>query len=468
VIGLAVVFAGLAVLALAVVVVPLLRTRPAPPGRGRYDAAVYRDQLAELDRDRARGLIGEAEAGVARLEIERRLLGAEAAAPAAGPPRRHPALAVALALLVAGGAAGLYLRLGAPGVADTEFALRVAARGAPGGAEANHPDMAKMASALAEKLRANPDNREGWQLYARTLATMGNWAGAAEAWHRLIALGDAPPDAYAALGEMLVLEARGTVTPAAREAFGGALRAEPGNQIARFYLALADAEAGRGRQAIDAWVKLAGETSDGEMRAEIARRIAETARLSGLAAPALPAGPAEEARAEAARPAAPGPDQDQLAAAANMPAADRDTMVRGMVDQLAAKLAANPGDADGWMRLGRAYAVLAEHDKAADAYERAAALRPGDVAPLIQGVQALIEAQKPDAPIPRRAVGLLRQAGRIAPDQPEVLWYLGLAEAQAGHLDTALDDWNRLLGLLPRDSPEYKMVTDAIAEARKQ
>ena len=445
----------LAVLALGaglLLVLPVLRAGRAVPERARYDSAVYRDQLRELERDVARGLIGEAEARSARLEIERRLLAAAGAPPeGSASTRRSPALALAVVLLVAGGATGLYLVLGTPGVPDAPFALRVAQRGAPGGDAANHPDLASMAASLAGKLRQDPNNREGWQLYARTLAAMSNWQGSADAFRNLIALGDASADVYAGYGEMLVLASRGTVTPAAREAFANAAKADASNQVARFYLAVVDAQSGRGQQAIDAWVKLAGEISDEDMRGEIARRIAETAKLSGLPVPALP-------------PAAPaaGPDAGQLPPAEGMSEAERSAMIKGMVAQLAAKLAANPNDFDGWMRLGRAYAVLAEHDKSAEAFEHAAALRPADVSVLMQGVQALMEAQRPEAPLPQRAVELLRRAEQADPKRPDVLFYLGVAEAQSGHVAAAQDYWRRSLALLPADSPDRKTVSDAI------
>jgi cytochrome c-type biogenesis protein CcmH len=217
-------------------------------------------------------------------------------------------------------------------------------------------------------------------------------------------------------------------------------------------------------------VLVAGEVADADMRSEIARRIEETAKLSGLPAPAMPPAPAvtEEEQPEPAAGPAPGPDAAQMAAAANMSEADRATMIKGMVTQLAARLEADPNDADSWVRLGRAYAVLAEHDKAAEAFERASALRPDDVSVLIQGVQALIEAQKPDAPVPRRAIDLLHRAERIDPKQPEVLWYLGLVEAQAGHVEAAQAYWRRVLDVLPPDSPDRKMVTDAIGAVAKE
>jgi len=384
-ISLAIVLTSLAVSALFLLLLPVLRAHRALPGRAGYDAAVYRDQLKELERDVARGLIGEAEAQSARLEIERRLLAAANAAPDGTlAARRSPALALLVVLLVAGGATGLYWTLGAPGVPDMPFALRVAEHTGPGG------------------------------------------------------------DA-------------GAAPEAAHEAFDQAVKADPGNILARFYLATADAQAGRGRPAIDAWVKLAGETSDADMRGEIARRVAETAKLSGITAPPLPPVPA----------ANDGPGQDQLAAAAGLSEAERANMINGMVAQLAAKLEANPNDVDGWLRLGRSYAVLGEHDKSAAAFERAATLKPNDATVLLAGVEALMQGQKPDAPIPQRAVDLLRRAETADPKRPDTLWYLGIAEAQAGHVEAAQGYWRRVLDLLPPDSPDRKMVTDAIENVKK-
>ena len=453
-IAVVVVLAVVAAVAGLLLVLPVLRAGRALPDRARYDTAVYRDQLKELERDIARGLIGETEAQSARLEIERRLLAAAGSPPErSAATRRSPVLAVSVVLLVAGGATGLYLVLGAPGVPDAPFALRVAERGASAGDAANRPDMAKMAASMAEKLHKDPNNREGWQMYARTLAAMGNWQGSADAFRNLIALGDTSAEVYADYGETLVLGSEGVVTPAAREAFASAAKLDASNPVARFYLAVVDAQSGRGQQAIDAWLKLAGETADEEMRGEIARRITETAKLSGLPVPAMPPAPAARAA---------GPDAGPMAAVENMSEADRANMINGMVAQLAARLESNPNDLEGWMRLGRAYAVLAEHDKAVDAYEHAAALRPDDAAVLMQGVQALIEAQKPDAPIPQKAVALLRRAELADPKRPDVLYYLGVAEGQAGHADAAVVYWRRVLEVLPPDAPERKIVTEAI------
>src|ERR1700760_122016 len=91
--------------------------RRAPLSRGS-DVAVYRDQLDEIGRDRAAGLIGEREAEAARIEVSRRLLGAADTISTTRPPggsvrMRRVAAFVALVLLPLG-TAGFYLLLGSP------------------------------------------------------------------------------------------------------------------------------------------------------------------------------------------------------------------------------------------------------------------------------------------------------------------------------------------------------------------
>jgi cytochrome c-type biogenesis protein CcmH len=142
---------------------------------------------------------------------------------------------------------------------------------------------------------------------------------------------------------------------------------------------------------------------------------------------------------------------------------DRQKMIRGMVDGLAAKLKADPEDFDGWMKLARAYAVLEERDKAADAYEQAARLKPEDVSIPLAEADVLVVDHAPQVPLPERAVSLWRRVDALDPRQPQALWYLGLAAAQQRRLAEAGSYWQRLLPLLPADSEQHKMVAAAIA-----
>ncbi len=469
----------LAVLAFAVllpIVLPLLRGTRAGQGRGVFDQAVYRDQLRELDRDIARGLLSETEAHAARLEIQRRLLAAAPAAmPVADPPRQAPVLALSIAALVSIGSVALYGVLSKP--------TRLVDPGAAAARE-QQAEIERLVARLKERLAADPTSQEGWRLYARTSAALADWDTAINAYQRAMALGDGTVDTLAAYGEVLVARARGTVIPLARETFRTVLAREPDNGMARFYLAIAAGQDGQPAEAIRGLQVLAAEMpADAPVRAEIARRVAGFAQEAGMAPPALPPGqsPASPgsppgaplaAGPRAGVPAAPptgapanaprGPDQATIDAAASMPAADRTQMIRGMVARLAERLEQEPNDLDGWLRLGQSWMVLNEPEKAADAYERAAPLRAEDVTIPLRAVEALLKGRAVSDPLPPRAIAILRRIETTRPDEPAVLWYLGLVAAREGQKDTALSYWRRLRDSLPPDAPDAGMVRQAI------
>jgi cytochrome c-type biogenesis protein CcmH len=455
---------------LIVVIAPLMKgLREAPP-RLEFDRAVYRDQLQELERDRARGLIGEREAETARLEIERRMLAADRAdRPLVPEGGTRPVAAIVLSLAVAIGAGGLYAYLGSPGVPDDPFASRT------NQAAGEESDLAKSARDLEAELAAKPDDADGWGALGRTDAELSEWQKSADAYTHAVALAPERVEFLAGLGEAETFAADGVVTPAAADAFRKVLAQDQQNGVARYYMALADAQAGRTQQAIDEWQKLAAQSPEGApVRDQIKRRIDEAAQQAGMTPPPLaPPSPAAAsapppassgAPAAAAPPATePGPTQAQIAAAANMTPAEQQQMIHGMVDQLAAELKAQPNNRDGWLRLARAYSVLGERDKSADAYDRASTLDPKDVSIKLGEVDALLDGNALDQPLSPRVLALLRQVETLSPQEPEALWYLGLAAAQAKKPDEAASYWNRLLATLPADAPERKTVTAAIA-----
>jgi len=158
----------------------------------------------------------------------------------------------------------------------------------------------------------------------------------------------------------------------------------------------------------------------------------------------------------------PGPDADALADAASMPDQQRQAMIRSMVEGLAAKQQVNPGNLDGWLRLGQAYAVLHEPDKAADAYEEAISLKPDDVSIPLRAARALLSGLKPPEKIPPRVVALLKRAEAGDPQEPMVLWYLGVAAAQDGRPEEARRYWQALLSTLPGGGEDAKMIQAAL------
>jgi cytochrome c-type biogenesis protein CcmH len=461
---------GMTAAVLLTLLLPLLLHWRSPVARRQYDRAVYRAQLDELERDVARGVMGDADAQAARLEIERRLLTATTApgtSPRADlgaptvPVGSSRALALATALIIVGGAGLLYLHLGAPGVPDMPFAERHEAAPAT---QAPHTEMADAAKALAARLAADPNNAQGWLLYARTESMLGNWQQGADAYQHAIALGRNDADTLAAYGEMQVMAADGIVGPPARATFDAALQRDARNDVARYYTALADAQGGDSKGAIAAWQTLAADLpEDSPMREAIGRRVADAASSAGIAAPPLPKGqPPAGPTTDQAAAGTPGPTPAQMAAAENMSPAERDKMVRGMVEKLAARLASAPDNLNGWLQLGRAYTVLGQQDKAADAYDHAAKLKPDDPTIPLQEVGALLTNLKPEDAIPARAVTLLKQIEATTPNQPEVLWYLGVVAVRNGQRDEARRDWQRLLSLLPADGEDHKTVVEAL------
>jgi cytochrome c-type biogenesis protein CcmH len=448
---------ALGALTLAVVagiVWPLLRRRNAPPPRSAFDRSIYRDQLAELARDVERGVVEPGQADAARLEIERRLLATEGTDPAE--PKATAAApvdgitVVMLAASVSAGAIALYLALGSPTARDEPFAARRAESAVAQDEARAHRDAAASAAALQARLKDHPDDAEGWLLLARTEAALEHWPDSAAAYRHAIDLTHGAPDPTAGYGEMLVMAADGMVTPAAREAFAAALAKDAQNVSARFYLALADAQAGKSREALDAWAKLVDEAPpDAGWVGMVRQTMADTAKSAGLELPKT----------------APGPGAADVAAASRMSPEDRQKMIRGMVETLAARLEANPDDAGGWLRLATAYRVLGETQKAEDAAGRAAALRPNDVAPLLEEAHAMIASgagRDVATPLPEPFVGLMTRIAALDPDQPEALWYLGLAAAQRHDVPAATQHWQRLLGVLKPGSEDYKTVQEAV------
>lgn len=333
------------------------------------DLQVYRDQLAEVDRDAARGVIDTAEAERVRIEVSRRILEADRTGGAAETSGRGGLLFPALLLGAAiAGAAGLYLTLGAPGYPDLPIAERKARADVfkserPSQAEAEaqttrppapEPDAAY--ANLIDKLRAavadNPEDATGQRLLARNEAGLGNYAAAAAAQTKLISLlgAEATATDYAALADIYVLATAGYVSPEAEAALNAALERDPKNGTARFYAGLMWAQTGRPDLAFGFWRPLLEEGPDeAPWIAPIRAQIELVARAAGV---------------DYTPPALKGPDAGDIAAASEMSAEDRQAMIRNMVEGLAERLATEGGPAEDWARLISSLTVLGDAERA--------------------------------------------------------------------------------------------------------
>ena len=378
--------------AVAVSLLPALR-RGGSPGTDDAALAVYRDQLAEIDRDLARAVIAPAEADRLRTEVSRRLLDADRAL-AASRPAVQPGqalLPLMLILLAVAGSLALYARLGAPGYPDLPLADRLAMAEAarknrPGqeAAEARMPAAEASAAvdpeflALMAKLRAavaeRPDDAEGLALLARNEAALGNMVAARQAGQKLLALkGDAATgEDHLALAETMILAAGGYVSPEAEAELIRTLELDPQAPLARYYSGLMFAQTGRPDRAFALWEALLREgPAEAPWIAAIAANLPALAEAAGI-------------RYQAPAPAviADGPSSEAMAAAADMSPEERQAMIAGMVDQRETRLLAEGGSAAEWAELVNALFVLGETDRARAAVAAANAAHAGDTAAL--------------------------------------------------------------------------------------
>ncbi|MGB0919746.1 MAG: c-type cytochrome biogenesis protein CcmI [Alphaproteobacteria bacterium] len=300
----------------------------------------------------------EGQAEEARTAAARRLLAQAAAQEQARPLglRARNAVIALVAVIVPALGLGLYGMLGHP--------QKIAVV-----APAPQSELAGLADQLGQRLREQGAEApaQGWALYARTLHQLGRYSAAAEAY-QVAAQRDPENGLYiSGAAEASVFANEGQVSEAAVKLFRQALALTPGDPAARYYLALADLQAGRAEAAYGAFLGLAEETSPtAPYFGAVQDQLALAAQAAGKPLPE-------------ALPESPGPSADDVAAAADMSAEDRMAMIRGMVDGLAARLADQPDDLAGWQRLARARMVLREWAAAAEANLQVLRLAPGDV-----------------------------------------------------------------------------------------
>ena len=384
-------------IALAVVglAIPLIR----PGGvldRRTTSAEVLKAQLADLDRQAEAGTAPAEDIAALRLEVERRALAEGVETTPTGRPLGEKALirlALGLAAVVALGGAGLYALLGRPdlpgaGPRGTDTAA------APADAAHDGADVQAMIVQLEAQLRQTPEDVNGWRMLGWSYFQTGRFAEAAEAYGRASTLEPTNAEHFSAQGEALVQAGGGQVTPAALAAFRGALRADPQDPRARYFVAVEMDQRGEREAAMTAWIDLINSAPAGApWAAEVRTFVEDLARergqdISGRLRPA-PAGAVAPA---AVPPGIPGPTAAQVAEAGSMSEADRQAMIQGMVGGLEERLRTSPRDRDGWVRLMRARMVLGDSGAATTAYRnslRAFADSPAEQAALTEAARGL-------------------------------------------------------------------------------
>jgi cytochrome c-type biogenesis protein CcmH len=350
---------SLILVALLALLKPLLRASPESADEGESVVAVFRRQLTNLDTEIAQGRLTADEAAAVRAEITRRMLSAanqeaqnlRPAVLGSAATSWRIGVAVGIAALLPAAALAIYSAVGAPSAVERGGSAATAA------APHDRAELAAAAEQLKARLQQEPGHVEGWVLLARTFASLERYPEARSAYSQAIALAPKEPRLHAELGELLVLGAEGNVTAEAEAEFAKA----GDDPRARFYGAEAALQRGD-REAAKATLRalLATAPVEAPWRKVVQERLAEIAPGETTPGDQPPAAKGS------------GPTAQDVAAARSMSPEERQTMIRSMVDRLAARLAQNPNDKDGWTRLARAYDVLGETEKAEAARSHAA------------------------------------------------------------------------------------------------
>ena len=335
------VFALMTVAAIFAVLWPLGRSARAQ-NQGS-EVVVYKDQLTEIERDLASGLIAAPEAEAARVEISRRLLAAAGSEPVSEPKsslkwRRAAAVLALVGLPLV--AIGVYVPLGSPRLQDFPLAQRE--RGSGSGMAGS---LENLVVQVEQHLEKNPTDGRGWNVLAPVLERLGRFDDAVRAYRNSITYNGESPERRSDLGEAISAAAGGVVTAEAKTEFERAHALNADDPKANYFLGLAAEQDGRKDDAATIWrALLAKAPADAPWRPLVQSSLV---RVGGGTMPAL--------------------SDETIAASKDMSEGDRGAMVRGMVERLATRLKQNSDDVEGWLRLVRAYLVMGDRDKAVGA-----------------------------------------------------------------------------------------------------
>lgn len=287
-------------------------------------------------------------------------------------------LLIGAGVLVAAAIAVFALR---PAPSDTTSSPVTAPAGGMAGAVGDDKvgDVDTMIQQLADRLKTNPKDGEGFRMLGWSYVMTGHPDKAIDPYKRALALLPGSANVHEGYGEALVGLSGGSVTDEAKTEFDKALSIDPKEPRARYFAALWQAQHGQEREALDKWIALANSgPADASWQTDVRHQITVTSEKLGVnvsgklkAAPVLSSNGASAGASApmgsippSAATEAPPLDPAVMQSANAMAPGERQTMINGMVDGLASRLKANPRDPDGWIRLLRSRMVLKQEDQA--------------------------------------------------------------------------------------------------------
>lgn len=333
-------FAALTATVLVAVLRPAFQPSASMPPEPAADLVVYKDQLADLERQVARGQLDAIEQDALRHEISRRILRIKPAAVGEGAAGfKASTVGVATAFVVPLLCLGLYAALGSPRVPSQPFRAN--------SAQLANASAAELIARVEAKLATNPGDGRGWDALAPIYFKLERFADASDAYGRAVRLLGETPQRLAGFAEATVLANDGIVTEPARAAYQKLRVISPDRFEPRFWLALAQEQDGNATVAAAEYrALLQAAPADVTWRSMVEQRLAAVSK--GAASPR-------------------GPSDDDVKAAASLSQSDRTAMIDGMVAALAVRLKTNGDDLEGWQKLIRSYVTLKKLDLARSA-----------------------------------------------------------------------------------------------------
>ena len=333
---------------------------------------------------------------------------------------------------------GLYLMLGRADLADQPLAGRQAEIAAAATAQESRSEvLAKALTEARQTVDKAPDKVEGWLRLAMAAAAAGDNDTELDALRTALDLTAGDPSIKAMLAEALSRAADGQITIPARNLIDEVLAVNPNEPRALYMAGLAAYQDENFADAVVLWQRLHSQSRpDAPWMATLGQNIIDAAEKGGLPVPDV----------------APSPDQGMLDMAAGMSDEERAEMIEGMVATLAARLAENTDDLNGWLRLARAYDVLGRQEDMVRAMIGAADAVPDDARQQTMALEVMVTsnlgAQFLDA-----APRLLARLEALAPDGLELLFFKGHFARLSGDPEAARQNWQLLLERLPAYSP---------------
>jgi cytochrome c-type biogenesis protein CcmH len=251
------IYATLLIVVVAAFILPPLwrglRTPKTQSERKEANLAIFRDQLQELESEKAEGMLAEADFEQARRELQRRLLeevepdaAAAPATPASHAPSRKTAIAILLLLPVL--ALLGYGILGKPQALDpTQTAARP---------KMTPEQISGMVAKLAERMKANPDDMQGWLMLARSYKAMGRYEESANAYGKAEKVVNEDPELLASYAETLAMASGQGLKGKPSQLIARALKLDPKHPHSLFLAGAAAMEAGDAKQGIAYWEAL--------------------------------------------------------------------------------------------------------------------------------------------------------------------------------------------------------------------